>query len=122
MRSVLRYTVFLVFLATLVVVPSTWANGIKERMIARLPAITELKAQGVVGENNQGYLEFRTSDRSQASVVDAENKDRRTVYETIAQRQNTTPEFVGQARAAQIAGREATGTWIQDSSGNWSKK
>lgn len=122
MRPALRFTAFVVFVIALIVAQTTWADGIKNRMMARLPAINELKAQGIVGENNQGYLEFRTADRSQAKVVDAENTDRRAVYEAIASRQNTNPEFVGQTRAAQIAPTQAAGTWIQDSGGNWSKK
>ena len=33
-----------------------WAQDIKSRMRARLPEIVALKAQGAIGENNQGYL------------------------------------------------------------------
>ena len=33
------------------------ADGIKDRMLARIPALNTLKTQGVVGENNKGYLE-----------------------------------------------------------------
>lgn len=32
------------------------AGGIKERMKERLPVIAELKTQGIIGENNKGYL------------------------------------------------------------------
>ena len=34
------------------------AAEIKQRMIDRLPVIKALKDKGIVGENNQGYLEF----------------------------------------------------------------
>ena len=34
------------------------AGGIKQRMIDRLPVINDLKARGIVGENNLGFLEF----------------------------------------------------------------
>jgi len=98
------------------------ADDIKERMKARLPVIAELKAQGLVGENNRGYLEFRTEQKPKADIVEAENKDRLEVYKAIAARQNATPEFVGQARAAQIAGKEPAGYWIQDSGGAWKRK
>lgn len=97
-------------------------DPIKDRMLGRLPAINALKAQGLVGENNRGFLEFRTGATPQADVVNAENQDRATVYTAIATRQNTTPEFVGQARAAQIAGNEAAGVWIQGADGTWRRK
>lgn len=122
MSRTLRFCGFLAAVILLLAAQSVRAGEIKDRMIARLPVVNELKAQGVVGENNRGYLEYRTKERPRADVVDAENQDRRTVFQAIAKRQNTTPEFVGQARAAQIADRQAAGTWVQDSSGTWSKK
>ena len=97
-------------------------DDIKDRMKARLPVINELKAQGLVGENNQGLLEFRTGHTPQADVVAAENQDRRQVYKAIAARHNATPEFVGQTRAAQIADKEPSGFWIQNADGSWTKK
>lgn len=99
-----------------------FCDAIKDRMLARLPVINELKAQGLVGENNQGLLEFRTVQKPQADVVNAENQDRKEVYKAIAARQKTTPEFVGQARAAQIAGKESGGTWVQGADGAWKQK
>lgn len=109
-------------LGLLVCVHSVFADDIKDRMKSRLPIINELKAQGLVGENNQGFLEFRSDKKTQADVVSAENQDRTEVYRAIAARQSTTPEFVGRARAAQIAGKESSGTWVQDSSGTWNRK
>lgn len=97
-------------------------DSLKDRMLARLPAINALKAQGLVGENNQGLLEFRTAAKPQADVVQAENQDRTTVYGAIAVRQNATAEFVGQSRAVQIAGNEPSGVWIQDAGGAWRRK
>ncbi|MBM9532179.1 YdbL family protein [Desulfoprunum benzoelyticum] len=99
-----------------------FADGIKDRMLARLPVINELKAQGLIGENNQGYLEFRGGKKPNADVINAENADRQAVYKAIAARQKTTPAFVGQTRAAQIAEKESPGTWIQGADGTWKKK
>lgn len=122
MRPIIRIPALLAFAVMLFLAQGAWADAIKDRMVARLPVINELKSKGVIGENNQGFLEFRTGDRSQAAVIDAENQDRRTVYQAIAARQNTTAEFVGQTRAAQIASKEAAGVWIQDSGGTWTRK
>ncbi|NLV23522.1 MAG: YdbL family protein [Deltaproteobacteria bacterium] len=101
---------------------SAEANDIKSRMLQRLPVINSLKAQGILGENNQGYLEYRASAGTRKDVVDAENRDRGTVYRMIAERQKTTPELVGKQRAAQIAQREPAGHWLQDAGGRWYRK
>ena len=45
------------------------AADIKQRMIARLPIIKSLKDQGLVGENNMGYLEFIGKKKEKADVV-----------------------------------------------------
>ena len=103
-------------------VSNGYADPIKDRMLARLPVINDLKAQGILGENNQGFLEFRTDAKPQADTVQAENQDRATVYKAIAARQNTSVEFVGQARAAQIADNEPSGFWLQNPDGSWRKK
>lgn len=120
----LKYIVptLLALVCVLFCVQAALADGIKERMLSRLPVINELKSQGLVGENNQGFLEFRTGQKPNADVIDAENRDRQEVYKAIAARQNTTPAFVGQTRAAQIAERESPGTWIQGADGAWKKK
>ena len=98
------------------------ADSIKERMAARLPVIEALKAKGLVGENNKGYLEFRGSHRDRADVVDAENKDRRIIYSALAKREGTTTEFVGKLRAKQISSKADKGEWLQNAAGNWYRK
>ena len=98
------------------------AQDIKDRMRARLPVIVSLKAQGIVGEDNKGYLAILKNAGGQKGVVAAENKDRRVIYTAIAKKQGTTPALVGQRRAIQIAQKADPGTMIQDASGNWRKK
>ena len=98
------------------------SQAIKQRMIERLPTITSLKSQGIVGENNQGYLEFVGQKKDKADVVDAENKDRKLVYSAIAKQQGTTVELVGKHRAVQIANKARPGEWLQDLKGKWYKK
>ncbi|MBE1423848.1 hypothetical protein SAMN04488082_11097 [Desulfomicrobium apsheronum] len=114
--------ILLALLCVMFCVQAGFAQGIKDRMLARLPVINELKAQGLVGENNQGFLEFRSGNKPSADVINAENADRREVYKAIAARQNASPALVGQTRAAQIAEKEAPGTWIQSPDGAWKKK
>ena len=99
-----------------------FADDIKARMKQRLPIIIDLKARGIVGEDNKGYLDFVGGKKEKADVVAAENKDRNTVYKAIAKQQGTTVDLVGQHRARQIALKANSGEWLQDANGNWYQK
>lgn len=98
------------------------ADGIKDRMLARIPTLNTLKAQGVIGENNKGYLEFVGSMKANAADIAAENDDRRQVYEAIGKQQGTSADLVGKRRALQIAESASPGTWLQAADGSWRQK
>ncbi|KPJ99049.1 MAG: hypothetical protein AMJ60_06265 [Desulfobacterales bacterium SG8_35] len=99
------------------------ADDIKARMQERLPTIVQMKSEGIIGENNKGYLEFVPgAAKKNESAITAENNDRKAVYSAIAGQQKTTPELVGERRAIQIAEKAAPGEWLQDKSGKWYKK
>jgi uncharacterized protein YdbL (DUF1318 family) len=99
------------------------ANDIKARMQERLPTIVQMKADNIIGENNQGFIEFIPGAAAKMQdVVSAENRDRQTVYEAIAKQQGTTAELVGQRRAIQIAEKAGSGEWLQDTAGKWYRK
>jgi uncharacterized protein len=100
----------------------TFAQDIKSRFKDRLPIIIELKSKGIIGENNQGYLEFIGSVRQMQDVVDAENMDRLAVYREIAGQQGTTVQTVGQRRALQLKDLANPGDWVQDDIGRWYRK
>lgn len=97
-------------------------EDIKSRMKSRLPTILTLKAKGIIGENNKGYLAFLGNDTSNKNVADAENKDREIVYSDIAKEQKITADVVGKRRAKQIAEKANTGEWIQKENGEWYQK
>lgn len=101
---------------------SVSAQGIKERMKERLPVIAELKKQGIVGEDNQGYLAFVGNEKSHETLIAQENQDRKTIYAHIAAQQNTSISVVEKNRALQLAERAAPGTYIQKPDGSWVKK
>lgn len=108
--------------ATFIFTGKTYAEDIKARMQSRLPLIKELKAKGIVGENNKGYLEFVGNVRKEENVVNDENSDRREIYAAIAAQQGADVEVVGKRRAEQIAGKASSGEWLQDANGKWYKK
>ena len=110
------------FIFTMVALASnSYAGDIMAKMQARLPVIKELKAKGVVGENNKGYLEF-VGAPAKENVVQDENNDRKEVYAAIAAKQGVTVDVVGKRRAEQIADKAVPGEWLQNPSGNWYKK
>ena len=98
------------------------AEDIKKRMKARLSTIVSLKNQGIIGESNEGYIVYMGNARPQQDVINAENSDRKFVYEAIANKQGSTADVVGKRRALQIAEKADPGEWLQDTNGNWYKK
>lgn len=98
--------------------------AIKKRMAERLPLLTEMKDQGLIGENNLGYLEFRSGDPTDKhkDAVSRENADRRLVYRMVAEEIKVSVEVVGRRRAVQIAENEPAGHWIQKPDGTWVRK
>jgi hypothetical protein len=120
-RTITKILTFLI-IGFFVLGATAFADDIKARMKNRLPVIKKLKTEGIVGEDNKGYLQFVGGNKAKADVVAAENKDRKTVYAAIAKQQGTTAELVGKRRALQIAQKAAPGEWIQDAGGNWIQK
>ncbi len=99
-----------------------FAASEKERMIKRAPQIKVLKATGVIGEKADGLLGFVKEIPTDNALVDAENKDRKTVYSEIAKKQGVHASAVAKRRAIQIAGQAASGDWLQGSDGKWNQK
>lgn len=118
-----RATILLLVLTlVLSAAPAAFSQGIKDRMKARLPALKALKAQGVIGENNQGFLQYLGGAMPQKDMVDAENADRQTVYGAIAKQQGVSAAVVGQRRALQIVDLADPGEHLQNASGSWYRK
>lgn len=97
-------------------------SAVKRQMEKRLPIIIELKSKGIIGENNTGYLQFIGGRREKEDIVQAENQDRRKVYESIAKKEGASIEQVGQRRAQQIASKARKGEWLQNPTGKWYQK
>ena len=125
-----KYPVFYAVIAFFIVfIFSTEADcfagsgDIKARMQKRLPTIVQMKAEGIIGENNKGFLEFSPgAAQRDGNVIAAENNDRQMVYSAIAKQQGTSAKLVGERRAIQISEKAKPGEWLQDKSGKWYKK
>lgn len=114
---------FFIFIAcTLFLAASAHSAGIKERMAGRIPAINALKDQGAIGENNKGFLEYRSGNKPQPQLVADENKDRGRVYGAISKQQGAPAALVGERRAKMIVKKGKAGQWFQKPDGTWYKK
>lgn len=122
-KNVFFLSFLLVYIAcTLFLTATVHSADLKTRMAERLPAIEALKDQGIIGENNKGFLEFRSADKSQAPLIKEENGDRAIVYQLIGKKQGASPELVGARRANMIAEKGSAGHWFQQPGGDWYKK
>ena len=116
-------SVFILCTALLVMIASLgFAVAIQDRMKTRIPEITKLKSAGIVGENNQGFLAYLGDKKDNQKLVNAENADRKKVYQAIAKKTKGDAVVVGQRRAAQLASKGVKGHWYQDAGGKWSQK
>ena len=91
----------------------------------RYNELSLLKARGAVGENNRGYLEVLDNSNSDAkAAANAENADRKVVYETIAEQNGLSDEMgtIEKVFAQVQRDKAQLGDMIQDESGNWVKK
>lgn len=88
-------------------------------------AVDAAKAQGVVGEQTDGFLGFVKGggDASLRAAVAAINAGRAEVYRQAAQRNGVSPEAAGVAAFQEvIRNRIAPGEYYRDASGNWVRK
>ncbi|HEX4139128.1 MAG TPA: DUF1318 domain-containing protein [Candidatus Methylacidiphilales bacterium] len=90
--------------------------------------IQQLKNDGVVGEDRDGYLDIirKPSDpkylQYAQSVVQAENADRSFLYLANAQAQNKPLELVERDYAQLWSDRAFPGEWVQKENGTWIRK
>lgn len=117
-KSIIVMTLALSF----VLCSAAFAGSIKQRMKQRLPQIVALKNRGIVGETNTGYLGFVTAKKEKQDVVAAENKDRKAIYNQIANQQNVSIQLVEKRRAAALFSSGTTGYYYQNEAGAWVRK
>lgn len=91
---------------------------------SRYESLRELKSSGIIGENNKGYVEVLNDNGSAQSIVDAENKDRKTIYETIAKQNGLEGALATIEKVfAQVQRDKASaGDKIQQEDGSWTTK
>ena len=92
---------------------------------ARYYQLQALKQAGTVGENNKGYVTDLKDNTTASTMVAAENKDRRVLYEALAEQNNlgnTGLLEIQRAFAEVQADKAAAGEMLQSPSGDWKQK
>lgn len=79
------------------------------------------RAEGAIGERNDGLAEALSSNPEVKALVEKVNAQRKTIYAQRAAQQGVTPDAVGQIYAAEIAEKAPKGTPLK-LNGNWQKK
>ena len=107
-------------------------RALKDSIKNRSGSIKPFMDRGNVGLTRDGLLTVRTTDglnlKERAEVqqlVDAENRDRVSLYLEIAKSINFPKESVPKIKsifAKSWAEQAQSGWWIQDAQGNWQKK
>lgn len=105
---------------------------LKTSLKSRYTQLEPYYRQGAVGENNRGYVDLREASsldlrqRADASrLIQAENADRKRLYEEIIKANNFGAEFLPQVEKlfANSWRKEApAGAWVQDDDGKWRLK
>ena len=90
----------------------------------RFDQLRRLKSDGIVGENNKGYIDVLQDTGDAQAVSASENKDRHVIYQTIGE-QNGLENALGAIESvfAQVQRDKAgPGDKIQSEDGRWDTK
>jgi uncharacterized protein len=107
-------------------------RAVKASIKARSDVIKPFMDRGNIGIGQDGLLVIRSTDglnlKERAEVkqlIDAENRDRDTLYAEIAKANNISPESIPKIKAIFAKSwieQARPGWWIQDGQGNWKRK
>ena len=91
----------------------------------RYPKLRGLKAQGIIGEDNQGQVKILKPSDEATPLVEAENTDRKVIYDAVIQQNGLGQDGLPavQAAFAEVQREKSQpGDFIQQPSGEWTRK
>jgi uncharacterized protein YdbL (DUF1318 family) len=107
-------------------------QNLKSQIKDRFPRLAPFFQKGAIGEGRRGLLEVRETkglsltERTEIkSLVEAENRDRRTLYQEVAKSMNISADQIGKVQrifADKWQQAAAPGWWIQKEDGAWVQK
>ena len=93
---------------------------------SRVLVFQVLKAKGLIGENNEGFITIlKPTQPKEKSLVEAENRDRKFIYDTVVAQNHLGPEGLAKVEeefAKTRRDRAKKGNLIQLPSGKWVRK
>jgi uncharacterized protein YdbL (DUF1318 family) len=93
---------------------------------ARFADLRSFKAQGLAGETRRGYVEAFGGGVVVRDIVNAENADRKAIYQAIVEQNGLDPEDGMAVVEAVFAGvqydKALAGEKVQDKDGRWTLK
>lgn len=92
---------------------------------ARYQALKDYKKQGLIGENNRGYLTAFSEDGAVKGTIEQENRDRLIIYKSIVEQKGYPKDAISQIEevsAQEQRDRSEAGEKIQQPSGEWTNK
>jgi len=96
-----------------------------ENRQARYSELQQRKTEGVLGEDNQGFVKALKQVTEVGPLVLAENYDREVIYQAIVDQNQLGPAGMAQVRSTfgeVQRGKVRPGDWIQLRSGEWKQK
>ena len=101
-------------------------DKLQERFKARDLDLDRYKKAGKVGETTKGLVEAvkreYLEDEALEELIDDENRDRRELYEIIAEEKGQDADVVAELAARQNFKRARSGEYLQTANGEWRKK
>jgi uncharacterized protein YdbL (DUF1318 family) len=87
-------------------------------------SLDEARAQGLIGEQPNGYLGLvpGQSNAEAAALVERINAKRRAAYQSVADSNGTTLKSVEALAGSKLIGRLQPGQWFRDQGGQWRRR
>ena len=118
--QLLRRSFVQVLMATLVMV----IIGFGATSPARALSLNDAKAQGLLGEQPNGYLGVvpGNANAQVSALIQKINKKRRAAYQSVANSNGTTVKSVEDVAGIKLLERVQSGQWFMDSQSKWRRR
>ncbi|BDX08154.1 YdbL family protein [Planctobacterium marinum] len=85
-------------------------------------SLDKAKAQGLVGEQLDGYLGLVVQNSEALKLIEDVNGKRKALYQKLAEKNGVSLEVVAKLAAEKAAEKTQSGHFIQNMEGEWVKK
>lgn len=99
-------------------------RALKNRQ-GRYSQLQVMKREGLIGENNRGYVTALKGDPAAEALTVAENGDRQVIYRALVEQNSLGPNGMREVERAfaEVQSEKASvGEMVQSSSGDWAGK